>query len=104
MVDNIRGTILQDGFTCAGQFRCLGLPFRDFAILDHAWHTVFKDDETDGFIWTALADDFGCDVEVLFRTAPDENWVRDADETVIYTVSVDMLNSSELEIGKDRGG
>jgi hypothetical protein len=46
----------------------------------------------------AFSDDFGCDVEILGKTVADEDWVCDADETIVYAVGVDVLDLATLKV------
>jgi len=70
----------------------------NLTIFDDAWLSVLENDQADWFFGGALADDFSCYTEIVEEGIADEGRVSNADETIIDTVGVDMLDFTALEV------
>src|SRR5437667_7625960 len=101
MINNIGRSKFQNRITGLGRFSGMRLSFRDFRVLYDSWFTVFEDYKTDRFVWGTFSDYFCCYIEVFEERVAYERWVCNTDKTVVYAVSVDILNASFFEISED---
>src|SRR2546421_10014780 len=67
-------------------------------IFNHVWFAVFQYNQTYGFLCVSFADNFCCNVDILWSCEADENRVSDLDEAIVDAVSMDMLDATSAHI------